>query len=272
MAKVAMDIADSAYPHGTERGYYRMRHRCGPCARAHTKAGQLRDLAADRETPAAMLLRTHEHLLMLLDYGSVNDICRAASGVRNVKAVVSLASGEAQYAWRATMTSLLATTPEQVTGSVYMAPDAERRLAIQRVRSMQALGWSITWQRQRIGVDLSGFACRYPQVTRAVVGRIAALAVEVGDRRGPSALTASRARRSGWYVPGAYDEAGNLIPGAALEMTSARDRLAGRVLSRRAEVIRLHVAGYPTAEIAKRLGVSANVVLKDKRRYVAEAA
>lgn len=261
------DLDSPDYPHGTERGYFRVRHACEPCLRAKGREDALRRLRAEREgSVETLLVAAHHHLLRLLDVGGHRDVMRAAD--LDVRSFNRIVTGVALSARRSTLLRVLQTSPDAVRDNLLRG---DMHLSVQRVRSMAALGWPLDWQTRQVGVDLNSLY-RQDWITRAVEQRIAALAEKVGDQRGPSAITAARARSKGWRVPGAYDSKGNLIPGAALvdDLPARRARLD--VAERRAEVHRLTAEGLRVAEIAALLGVAVHTVQADKGRPVSGLA
>jgi hypothetical protein len=261
---VVKDPTDPAYPHGTERGYFRAPCRCQPCINAHTREGHLRALRVQREGDVVDLTaKAQTHLLSLLGDGVVlNDLARA-TGLR-WRTVHAVVAGIAEAPRRPSLRKMLALTPEDVRDSAYWG---NRTLAQQQIGSLMRLGWPGDWIEKRVGVNVTDLH-RYERITAEVCRRVAAVAAEVGDRPGPSSITAARAKRAGWRVPGAYDAEGNLIPGAALDDEDPRLRAKRLIAERRADVHRLYDEGYETAEVAARLGISRDLAQADRARPV----
>lgn len=86
-----------------------------------------------------------------------------------------------------------------------------------QVRCLMALGWSSKWIALELGYRHGRVPWLYrgQTLTAAVAARVDALAVRVGDQRGPCERTRRVAREKGWHVPGAYNDAtGELLPWA----------------------------------------------------------
>jgi DNA-binding CsgD family transcriptional regulator len=256
-------LADPAFPHNTERGYFRgCKGDC--CLRAHNRAGLIRDLRQREEGHVFdMLAKAQAHLLSLMEPGvTINDLTRA-SGL-SWKVLHPVLAGHALETRRPQLRKMLALTAEEIQAKTYWG---DRKRARQQIGSLQRLGWTLEWMTKQVGVN-----CRdidlYEKMTRTTADRIDRLYREIGDRRGPSTITAMRAKRAGWRVPGAYDDKGNLIPGAALDDESPAFRAKMDVAERRAEVHRLLAEGLGPTEIAERLGVSRDVVFVDTKRSV----
>jgi DNA-directed RNA polymerase specialized sigma24 family protein len=133
---------------------------------------------------------------------------------------------------------------------------------------MMALGYSGRWIAEQLGhrgqTNVAFILQHRTQVTLEMAQRVDALARRVGDRPGPSERARRSAYRSGWRVPGAYTDEGDLIPGAAL--ADEEETQSGRVAVRRQAVQQMLTEGLAHGEIAQRLGVSRYVIEKDISR------
>lgn len=250
------DVTDPEFPHGTERGYFRGCHaRC--CVHAHSKAQTLREMAVARDGHLDDLMALAQtHLLRLLDYGTIRDIEHAAQV--DPRTTRKVRDGTIEHIRRATVMRLLQTTPADVAaGSKW----GNKKLALQQSRSMMRLGYTLKWQTERTGVNMRDMPM-YERISKRSAEKIAALAAEVGDREGPSRVTAERARRQGWHVPGAYDEHGDLIPWA-VRVDERAEAAAEEREQRRADYERiqaLYERGVMPADIVDATGLSVNTV------------
>lgn len=260
---VSKDVNDPAFPHGTERGYFRgCKQRC--CLDGKRKAQKRRDIFAQRGVRLTMPVgpvRDRVQALMASHVGFTVAALSRASGV-NQRTVGQLLSGETKDRIRTvTALALMEVTPAQIAAECRMVPSKRPH---QQVMSMMALGWTGAWISMRLGHSEScGTGApqfmyhRWDWMTRDLAGRIDALAREVGDRPGPSSRTATRARKRGWFVPGAYDNEGNLLPGAVRtddRREAAAEEAEQRVLLR-ARVAEMRSRRMQPADIAAALSV-----------------
>lgn len=138
--------------------------------------------------------------------------------------------------------------------------------AHQQMRSLAALGWSLSWQRRQLGFSGGVGAFRYGTISRRNAEKVQRLYDQYGGTPGPSKVAARHAQALGWHVPLAYDDDGRLIPGAIPnDLTRAAERREDRQ-ARTAQVERLTRMGLSTAEIAVRLGVTDRTVTRARSR------
>lgn len=271
---VIRDVKHPDFPHGTERGYFRgCSDRC--CVTAHSRESKRRALGALRGQKALTnAAPVREHLAALLDQDSALSAktISTATGL-DYGTIYDLMQGRTERLRAVNAGPLMALTLADLRAVGYKVPAKKAR---QEVKSMMRLGWSGAWICERLGYAPKSHS-RMPifmysktdYITRALADKVHALAAEVGDRHGPSRLTALRSERRGWHVPGAYDDNGDLIPGAAREGNEEEVVRQGRALNiaiRRRTVAQWTEEGLLAADIAERLGVSVDVVEKDRIR------
>lgn len=136
----------------------------------------------------------------------------------------------------------------------------------QQMRSLAALGWSLAWQRRQLGFSGGVGAFRYGRISKVNAAKVQDLYDRFGGTHGPSKVAAEHARRLGWHVPLAYDDDGQLIPGAIPDPLSAARERRERRHERETEIERLTAADVSAREIAERLGVTARTVTRVRAR------
>lgn len=142
---------------------------------------------------------------------------------------------------------------------------------VQRLRSLMALGWNLTWQAEQMGLKggaKSLSALYKPGRNYVRIGteqRVKRLYDRVGDERGPDERIRRWAEKRGWHVPGAYDEHMRLIPGAALAALSPVDLWRAEMVERRERVAELHGQGYNIVRMADMLRVKRSTIESDVR-------
>lgn len=221
------DVTDPAFPHGTPKGYRRgCRAEC--CRTAFIRWEKRSDAIKEgrippRATTPVPVQPLLDHVAHLRSLGhSVEGIATAAGIIP--ESLCSVIRNNVGKVRKGIADAVLATTPEDVESAAFRIP-AKRM--VQQVRSMQALGWPLSWISEQLGLKRLQVTTLDPdrRVTRAFAERVAALAAEVGDRRPDperdgiprriSLGAATWARKSGYDVPAAYDDEGNLIPDAS---------------------------------------------------------
>lgn len=77
-----------------------------------------------------------------------------------------------------------------------------------RARALAALGWSLTWQAQQVGVSRTDYANSliHPQVSAGRAAAIAGLFDRFSGTPGPSSHARLGAQRRGWPPPLAWDD------------------------------------------------------------------
>lgn len=274
------DVDDPAFPHGTERGYFRgCRVEC--CLEGKRLARKRRALLEARgtrlSTPVGPV-RSHVQWLLSVDPAfSVAALARAADVAP--KTVWSIDRGDVERVRTVNASRILALEPGDVARECRMVPSHK---PLQQVKSMMRLGHRGEWIGARLGYARScgtgapQFVYKdYGWMTRGLADRIDALAREVGDSIGPSPITAKRAARRGWRVPGAYDERGDLIPGAARDDTT--DDVEGRAEQQEQRRLRddqvhaLYGRGVRPAAIMDHLSLSSQQVYGSLKRLSRQA-
>lgn len=273
--RVTKDVTDPEFPHGTERGYFRgCKEHC--CVEGKRRTNARRALLKNRGVPLTMPVGpVHAHVMALLahDGFTVAAVARAADVAP--KTVWQITRNDTERVRYGNANRLLALTADAVAAECRLVPSKK---PIQQVKSMMRLGHRGQWIGARLGyAESCGTGApqfvykRTAYLTRDLADRIDALAREVGDRPGPSPLTAKRAAARGWHVPGAYDDNGDLIPWAvrlderaeaAAEAREQREQNAERIIA-------LYESGVGPQGIADRTDlalVTVNAVLKARSR------
>lgn len=284
--------ADPAFPHGTDKGYGRG-CKCTACLAGHNRTRK-RNLLRNLRGETAPLTRVDpgpaaDAVARLAEHVSVVAIAHTAAVTHNT--VWSLLRRDPDHTIaRRTEVALLALTVEQVR---QVMPDhmlVSSKRAAQRVRSMQALGYRGQWLAARLGSPGQAgvpFLCRKTEwITRGLERKVDALAAEIGDRwatpenSGMEARNIARVRahaaRQGWHVPGAYDDDGNLIPGAARTPEYEQQVAQGAAVrpdrvdaALDAEIVQAVLAVRYTvsaADLARRHGISERRVQRIRQR------
>ncbi len=137
------------------------------------------------------------------------------------------------------------------------------------VMRLQAQGYPIDWQEERVGWPLADLIDGAPTllVEGVILDRLAHLVRCVGEtmaRPSHGGLTQSRidearadAAAAGYYPPAAYDDDGRLVPGAVEGHPWAR---ADAISDRRLTMMGLALEGLSNAEIADRVDVTRRTV------------
>lgn len=199
--------------------------------------------------------------------GYSNSAVGRLSGVP-VSCIHRLAHGDAKFVTRETssrLTTALAYADAH-PGAGRKDLNVSASKSHQQMRSLAALGWSLSWQRRQLGFSGGVGAFRYGTISRRNAEKVQRLYDQFSGTPGPSKLAANHARRLGWHVPLAYDDDGRLIPGAIPnDLTRAAERREDRQ-ARVAQVEHLTRLGLSTAEIAVRLGVTDRTVTRARAR------
>jgi DNA-binding CsgD family transcriptional regulator len=278
-APVVRDVTHPDFPHGTERGYSRGCHEdC--CATAKARATKIRTIRKARgirvRTDAGPM---REHLRALLaadDLVTLEGIARAAQVTSSSLSQVFQIETRTMVRSTTALAVLRLTVEDVLPHESYVRLDRPR----QQVQSLMALGWTGPWISERLGIKSTGTGPpdfmyrRANRMTRELADKIDALYREIGDRPGPSRLTAMRSASRGWHVPGCYDEDGTFLPWAVRqsdEIEAAKQRKI-EIAERREQVWALTEQGLQPQEIADRLGTTADVVHADRRRGLSRKA
>jgi len=205
----------------------------------------------------------------LLDQGAtVFGISAATEGKVGWSGVYDLLQDRRTEVHYLTEAALRAVTLEAALLHVSPNSFVPAKRATQQVRSIMALGYSGRWIAEQLGyggqTNIAFVSQHRTRITLETAQRVDALARRVGDRPGPSERARRAAHRSGWRVPGAYTDEGDLIPGAAL--VDEEETKSGRVAVRRLAVQEMLTEGLTHEQIAGRLGVSRYVIEKDISR------
>ncbi len=264
-------LPDDYWAHGT---YQRYKRRINPCRCADCReANRLHDLEGRRAQGIRRrslgrrrnLVLCQEHLRGLLQAGCSQIAIGGAAGLAR-ETIDAILHGKRKFVTNETAVILLALTPEQVWRSGGLR--VPKKVTVQRIRSMMALGWSLNWQARQLGLKDQGslssmFRDSRETVTLETERAVRRLAEQVGDTWGPDRRVQRWAEKRGWHVPGAYDARGDLIPGAAMAQASRRqqERERSEVTRERRtqsldEVQRLTARGWSAARIAEQLGVT----------------
>lgn len=256
--KVVHDPDDPTFPHGTRTGR-RRGCPCRPCKDARNTAEKKRTVDRAQGIPAAVPIGpVLAHLNVLVSHPDVNAsvLARAVRGVSRTT-ISRILDGSVKTTTPAIEASLLALTLDAVLPQAAFASDGTK-LAVQLMRSMQAMGWSLRWQAEQLGRS-SGVLFDFlngenGRITVRNQQRIAALAAQVDGKWGPSKIAARQAREAGWYPLAAYDEHGDLIPEAVVEVPEeTAAALALRVIEMAANAV-------GNEHIARRTGVQFGAV------------
>lgn len=217
-------ITDPKHPdfphHGTENGR-RYGCTCDDCVTAAYRAGKVRRghlmLGIRRRADPELRRRCRQHVtdLMAMHPGHTIDAINRAAGLPETL-LRQFMKGVTDGIFIESAKAILAVTPDRIQPSCHPADDA--RLLIGQ---MQALGYSMRWQKEQTGIDVPKvWATPYPTVRAYVFEGIKALHARVGDRQAdaardglrPTAITQAKtyARRNGYYPPAFYDDDGTL--------------------------------------------------------------
>lgn len=164
----------------------------------------------------------------------------------------------------ATFRKVMTVTPDMVRDHV---PQPCKRYT-QLVRSLQAQAWPLQWQAEQYERPLSSIKRiargEVKTVEPETARRIEALARAKVMEIGPSRASAAKARRLGWHSLLAYDDEGDLVPGAVRNEGLERRREERDHMARnRLEVLRMSLEYSLTATaIGERVGLDRTVVQK----------
>lgn len=136
------------------------------------------------------------------------------------------------------------------------------------VRRLQAQGYPIAWQAERTGRDLEELVDGSPPmlVDEDILIRLRRLARHLGETMASpapglpgAAITAAKttARAAGYYPPAAYDDDGNLVPGAP--EGHAWD-VADELAEKRLRILELLLQDWRNANIAEDVGLARKTV------------
>jgi hypothetical protein len=198
--------------------------------------------------------RVRRHVQTLLEPAGVTTGTVAAASGLSLNLILDLVNGRRHRVLSTTAITLLAVQPSDLRPRT-----VPPRLAIQRIKSLQANGHMVaSLARELGGVSLSFL--HQPRVTilASTDAAIADLYHRLGDTPGPSAFTAGRAGEQGWLPPIFYDDDGNLIAEAVrrADSTEAWHEQAARRDRDRLRLLGLSLRGVPSCDIADQLGVS----------------
>jgi hypothetical protein len=270
------DLAHPEFPHGTRTGFNHGCSRNEYCPNTPTCA-QVRYKAAKRVAwrEAGMLplgdqdmvpsgpVRDHVRTLLAVPEAETGIVGQAA-GV-SADLVLNISRAKNQTVRVGTARKLLATTPAQVQA---LAPRRVNRRHIQLVRSMQIQGWSMEWQAAQLGRSAEWLinlcAGKTPRIPAKDHTALLALARRLETEWGPDRVTAGKARAAGWHPLLAYDEDGELIPGAVRDETIETRKAARYKAARdRLEVLRLSLEYHlAPGDIEARVGVKSDLIHK----------
>lgn len=266
--RVIRDLDHSGFPHGTTIGYDRGCHgiECG-CTEARNARDrhlhEQRVRGRNINTRPVAVVEAHDHIAFLqqdTEWGTIANIA-AAAGIDDgtARKIINDRGGKSQSL---TVRAILAVDHRALRRAAAFCP---ARIAEQRVRSMQAQGWTLAWQAGQLGYDRAPappfLFVRYTMVTREVFDRVQALYRRVGSQRGPSARAAATAAKLGWYPATSYDDDGHLIPGSVRnEAVEQRRAERHRLAEARIRVLQQSLDGHSTREVADLTGVHLRVV------------
>ena len=249
------------FPHATNTGF-RRGCPCEDCRVAHLRAEKAYRVRRDRGikllVPAS---RTATHLRRLLEHpdASIALISRLCGVSRTT--LMRVLEGANDTIHRDRETRVLAVTLEQVLAETPFRSD-QVQVTVQRIRSMQAQGWSLAWQARQLGrgcpvlFDLvDGQAAR---VTAKTADKVAKLAAEVDGKWGPSTLSRRQAAAAGWHPLADYDDHGNLLVD---EIDPEQERAEQGM-----EVLRLALDKLSVGAIAEQSGVAFETVRRYKEK------
>lgn len=263
------------FPHGTNRGYTSghgdgVGHcRCVEC-RGYARLAAKR-LKAKIKSPRNVVTsnrlraRVKTHVETLLEHATIQQIARAAGMTRTPVEKVLRDGPYSHASAKRLLDTTIADLPDAALDRTPILADD----TIHRVRTMWALGYSLTWQAQQIGTANQSFhVLRLGQtVTTAKANAVRDLAERIGDTPATPEATGltqwsinrSRgdARRAGWYPPSAYDDDGTLNvraipdhPHAVLDVTSEH----------KMELLHLLAQGDTQKEATRKVGCSPELV------------
>jgi hypothetical protein len=259
--------------HGKRSGY--LAHRkaeeqpCDPCSAAHTRhckeyRHRTKNYTERARHPATAALE----LLDLANAAGITDHAFAAAAGLSTSAISRI---------RLRYCNVNAATLQRIQAALAnltLHPNAlvEASLTHERVKSMMAQAWARNWIVAESGwvIPSNWLTCKRVRYSSAVA--IRDLALQVGDRRGPSKMSATWAAKSGWQVAAAWDDPGtvtwpvgwfdkvdepiSLIDESAIERRILGDRTIRLHKGEAAEIVRRLVAdGWTLRAIAQHTGV-----------------
>lgn len=262
----------AGWRHGTLTGYERCngggRKACPRCREARRVAGeQLRKRKAYGQTSPRDLLdstKAMQALHIMTSAGHNTMAIGRLSGMANQQ-IGRLLHGHQHLITRENHERILSALQYVLQHPTWHKPDArvDSTRAWQQMRSLSALGWPMDWLCREIGYT------RFkplPTMRRSTAARIQDLYDRLSGTRGPSSRAAAHAKHLGWHVPLAYDEDGQLVPGAVPDaLTDARERRARRA-ERPELVARLTAQGQTAEQIAQALDITPRTVVRDRAR------
>jgi hypothetical protein len=147
-------------------------------------------------------------MLLAAEGGSVQAVADAAG--LEWETVNRLRDKTATRVQVATERAILGLTPARVRRCAAHVPS---RRAVQRIKSLQALGWPLRDLGARLGYaptvrGVPFIFGRYPLISQALDRRVEDLYDQLWDTPGPSPIAAARAAREGWRLPLYYDDDG----------------------------------------------------------------
>lgn len=151
-----------------------------------------------------------------------------------------------------------------------------------RIQALVAMGWSMSVLGARLGISRHGVAAvlTRPRIRETSAARIASLFDELAMKPGPSEMARSRSRARGWVTAMAWEDIDDPAdrPHDGSECDGAERAGDGVVLAfqgvvadltpeeRREVVSTLAAQGLSDAVIGRRTGVSAQTIIRDRRR------
>lgn len=210
-ARVVRDPYDPRFPHGTTRGYARLCS-CDECRASHANAEAKRAWnAMNGKVPLTDAEPVRAHLAAVVAAtGCTARQVTMATG-QNRRVVLHVLAGSRSRVRQETAAALLA-----FTGAHVPEPPPQyvpRQRAEFMVRTLQAHGWPLQWQAEKLGQpNLQGprflWDTRSPFVARRTMAAVAALHRRYRYVEGPDDGARREARHLGFFPYAAYDEDG----------------------------------------------------------------
>lgn len=275
--------------HGKRSGYLAHRRAnqdpCDPCTAAHTRqCKEYRHRTSNRTVPVRVPGAQVLELLDLVTAAGITDHAFCAAAGLSTSQLTRIRRHTCDVN-ESTMTRI-----RNTLANLTLHPKAivSASLTHERVKSLMAQAFARNWIAAETGWVMPSNWLRLERVRYSSAVAVRDLALQIGDRRGPSQMTATWAVKHGWQVAAAWDDPGtvtwpvgwfdqveepiSLLDDAAIERRVAGDTTVRLHKGETAEVVRrLLASGVTTTLIREVHGIKAEryIKVRDQRQDVA---
>lgn len=258
-----IDVTAPRFEHG--RVGFRNKCRCATCRNGARRRRLMS--AAKIVQPGTVIYDPtfHDHVAALVAAGNANQI-DALTGI-DKSAIRKFLADPARGMRKRNYDKLRALTPDKVARARADRVLVDGARSYQVMRTLAALGYPRTWLLEQVGLTGRTPGANGREVYRSTERALEALARRIGDTPATPentgypaqaiTLTASRARRAGFYPPAFYDDDGNLAVSALPDHPwTELEARAGDLI----QAAKMCANGHTQGEAAQRLGVNIRTV------------